>query len=763
MVSGPRADGAFRIRRLRFQDANSGGAIVSCFRLDAEGRARDRVVLRIPGSVAGKGRSFHPGQTIHAKGRLECWRDPRTGSDQQQLAVSEWHEVRPRGSAWIDFVAGSPAFPGLGRASAERIWNRLGPEIYDLLEARDPDRIRNAVPGLTAEHARLLIAGWADCGQERLVTWLDTHRVPRRLCIALLKAYRDQDGAVERLDADPYRLLAFGLSWDRVDEIAREGFTIADDDHRRLHAAVVECLMREYRKGHTATPSSVLSDAVAATLRIGNAAAEEALKLVFFDGGFVRAGPDLFQLRGVHAMENAIADDVARRSAAGMQPSLDFGIDEAICEYEASSASGMQLTDEQRQAVRSGVTLPFSIVVGGAGTGKTACLAALHHVVDKLNGRPGGVLQMALAGRASKRMREATGRDAVTIAGFLHTMKEEGLAGVTHVVIDEASMLDVPGFHAVLRRLKGRASIVLVGDDFQLPPIGGGKILHLLAHRRDIPVTVLNRVWRQEDGNSIRTVATTVRAGAVPDIPTYEGLGEGVSLAAPGLDPVQTVRAIFADLDGTAQDSDVTVMTPRRRAGPGNALQINQAIHDSYFKHGAAVVGREHGSIDTGFCIGDRFVCDVNHWHVDLMNGSLGRIVRMLTSDEVDAEVSGRSEKMPRDGLPLALVDVDGEIRSLDDMHLLDCSWGYALTCHRAQGSDFSRVVVVLDEHVDRSWLYTAATRGRLQVVLVGTRDLVRRACSTPPRVDARRVGLAALLDKHMSHRVEGGHDRVAA
>lgn len=761
---GSETGGAFRIRRLRFQDVKAGGAIVSCERLDDDGRAGARIVLRIPSYVDGVGRPFHLGQTIHVRGRMETWRDPRTGSDRDQIVVTEWHEVRPRGAAWIDFVAGSPAFPGMGRATAERIWNQLGQEIHRLLDQRDAARISRAIAGVSLEQARALVIGWAECGQDRLVQWLDKHGVPRRLCVALLKAYRDQDGAVESLDSDPYRLLAFGLSWDRIDEIARGSFHVAAEDPRRLHAAVVECLMREYRRGHTATPSSVLSRTVADILRVGAVDADAALRLVFSDGGFVRAGPDIFQLRGVHAMENAIAEDIARRCGSGRQAALDFGVDDMIDEHETGSASGMRLTREQRRAVQNGATLPFSIIVGGAGTGKTACLAALHHVVDNLNGRPGGVLQMALAGRAAKRMREATGRDAVTIAGFLHTLKEEGLAGVTHVVIDEASMLDVPGFHAVLRRLKGRASLVLVGDDFQLPPIGGGKILHLLAHRGDISVTVLDRVWRQEEGNSIRTVAASVRAGAAPDLPKYDGNADGVSLIVTGGDAVQTVRAVFEQLGGTARDSDVSVMTPRRRSGAGNALQINQAIHDAHFAGGTPVVSDgEGGLVDTGFCSGDRFVCDVNHWDVDLMNGSLGRIVRMLTPQEIESELEGRSDKAASAGRPIAMVDVDGEVRPLDDRHLLDCSWGYALTCHRAQGSDFSRIVVVLDDRVDRSWLYTAVTRGRRQVVLVGTPDQVDRICATAPRVDARRVGLVALLDRHMKSSMEGDVDRIAA
>lgn len=740
---------SYRIARVRFQN-DDGGAILVGRLLSEEGRAGDTKVLRVPQSLARKGRPFHEAQTITLRGYSSVWHNPRTGESEKQLVVTEWFEARPRGAGWIDYVAGSPAFKGIGRSTATRIWDQFGADLFEVLAAGDPAPVLAAVPELGPDRADILIGAWAASGDENLVRWLDERSLPRRLSIPILKAYADQEQAVSRLDADPYRLISFGMSWDVVDALARNAFHVRHDDFRRFHAAVVQVLMTEYGAGHTAATAAVLNTGIMRLLQCDEHQAAAALRQVYFDGGFVQVDDDLFQLRGVHVMERSIATDLGRRCNVASQSELDLGLEAAVDHFEAHGAVPMRLTGRQREAVGHAFCRPLSIIVGGAGTGKTACLAALHHSVERLHGNRDGVLQMALAGRAAKRMREATNRDAFTIAGFLHTVDQARIDRATHIVIDEASMLDVPSFYAVLRRLRGKKNVVLVGDDFQLQPVGSGKILHLLAHRNGIPITMLDRVWRQEEGNSIRTVATDVRSGIVPALPVFRGVDDGVSILEAGSEVALTVARVFEDLGGLADPEQVCVITPRRRTGIGNSLAVNTAIHRAKKQVGYPIVGG-HG--DTGFNTGDRFVCDVNHWDVDLMNGSLGTILRRADTSEVDgAGIVSKVNGLPGSP-PIALVNVDGVERLLTEQHLLDCSWGYALTCHRAQGSDFDRVVVILDDRTDSSWLYTALTRGRRQVVLIGTTEQVRRIVATRPRVDSRRVALDTLLSQHLPGR----------
>ncbi|HCB74724.1 MAG TPA: hypothetical protein DEP91_00875 [Sphingomonas bacterium] len=740
----------YRVDAVRFQQAGR-GAVLTVVAIDQDGSVSERLVLRVPGRLYRNERPFHVSQTLRARGREGTWANRVTRVEEVQIDVLEWFEVRPRGANWIDYVAASPNFKGIGRRTAEAIWRAVGADLFDNLREGHSSVLAAAVPGLGEERARVIVEGWAASGHDRLIDWLDERGLPRRLCNSMLRAYANQDSAVSSLTSDPYRLLAFGIPWKDVDEIARSGLEIGLDDDRRLHGAAVEVLMDDYRRGDTASTERSLRSGVARLLGVTQKQAARALKLVFTDGGFVQAGDDLFQLRGVHVMEQAIATDIGRR-CTDAQSRLDLGCDAAIESFERQASNAFKLAEKQRAAIRNAIELPLSIVIGGAGTGKTACLAALHHAVEQLQDRKDAVLQMALAGRAAKRMWEATGREAVTIAGFIHTMEQSRIMQATHVIIDEASMLDVASFYAVLRRLKGRANLVLVGDDFQLPPVGSGKILHLLAGREGLPVTVLDQIWRQEKGNSIRDVARAVRKKEIDHLPIFEGPADGVFMIAPGEDAVRTTCEVFADLGGTEDHCDICVIAPRRRTGHGNALTINTAIHESHFSARGVANGLAGKS---GFCLGDRFVCDVNHWDVDLMNGSLGRILRLATSDEIDQSRRDRAARGAENGdLPFVLVEVDGTTRLLDRRHLASCSWGYALTCHRAQGSDFERVIVFLDDDMDQSWLYTAITRGRRQVVLVGTPDQYRRIVRTTPKVDQRRVALDVLLASHRSSEI---------
>lgn len=752
MVNQPQTHSIFSVTGVRYQQPGK-GAILLVVDIGSGQAKGQSAVLRIPARLAGF-TAFHRSQTLEVRGQTSCWKNRLTGELERQIQVLELHYIRPRGEAWIDFVANNPAMQGIGKARAKRIWDAFGEDVFEVLAKSNFDALTQAVPELGPERIHRLLDAWKEVGQERLVEWLDRHRLPRNLCVALTRAYHGQDDALALLEADPYRLLAFGSGWKPVDDIALSRFGISKQDPRRLHASVVEALMREYQAGSTAMHASTLENALTEILRAGRDAAAQGLNEVYQNGGFVAVGADLFQLRGAHIMERMIATDLARRAALSRQCNFDLGRDDVLNEYELRKGS-FKLTKAQRQAVLTAASHPLSVIIGGAGTGKTACLEALHWLVEREQGGRGGILQMALAGRAAKRMKDATKREAMTIAGFLHTVTDERLAKVTHVVIDEASMLDVPSFYAVLKRLNGKTRLVLVGDDFQLPPVGSGKILQVLSNRNGLSITVLDQVWRQQAGNAILNIATAVREGSLIDLPTFNGIEEGVSLIAPGVDVAQTVRDIFSQLNGADVSSDLCILAARRQT----CGAINAAVHTAFFSRGGSVIGREG---DTGFRVGDRFVCNVNHWDIDLMNGSLGRIIRPALANEIDEariareESDSHFEDKNEYDTPLVLVDLDGRQRLLGESQIRDCSWGYALTCHRAQGSDFERVVVVLDDYCDRSWLYTAITRGRKQVVLIGTMQQLERACRTSPRVDERVVALPVLLDKMEASDVVG-------
>lgn len=737
-------EGTFRIARVRYQDPRSHAAILVADQLDSGGSSVGRRVLRIPGHLAIS--RFHVAQTLRATGSERAWHNQRSGEREIQISVAEWEEIRPRGAAWVDMVAHNPAFAGVGRRFATKVWDALGDDTIKHLEAGDADAILDAVPELGIVRVTSMIEAWRECGHEDLIRWLNERCIPRQAANRLLAAYRHQSGVIEMIDRDPYRLMAFGVAFKPADEIARKSFKIEKSDPRRLHAAVVQCLNRAYIHGHTAVNEPDLLEMLASLTGLDRPDSDQAIKSLYNDGGFVRPFPGTYQLRGAYLMEREIAEDLARRAAQGAQHKLVFDRLGALASFEGSQTK-LLLSAAQRSAVLSAANDSISLILGGAGTGKTACLRALHSIVEAEVGRSDTIIQMTVAGKAAKRIKEATGREAVTVAGFLHVVDDERIAMATHTVIDEASMVDVPSFYRVLRRLKGRTQLVLVGDPFQLPPIGAGKVLHVLADRHEFTATTLEAVFRQGHGSPIRGVASAVRLGSKMTLKPFVDDADGVFLLEADADPAGGVMDVLTTLRKVAVAGDLCTIAATRQGKRTSALELNRNIQ-ALLNSGETPIYGSDG--DTGFAVGDRFVCDVNFWDLDLMNGSLGVIGRALRSEEVaaiEAHLEG-DNRAAGWGRPLVEVEIDGGQKVLHELHLKHCSWGYALTCHRAQGSDFDTVIVSLDGKIDRSWLYTATTRGRRQVVLVGTKEQLDRAIATPPRVDDRTIALPLHLNR---------------
>lgn len=744
MVASATVRGTFRVIRVRHQDPRSKAAILVAERIDEFENRERRQVLQLPGHLAHV--ATYVAQTFRVAGKATRWCNPHTGKWEEQISVIELEEVRPNGEIWIDVVANNPAFVGVGRKLAAKLWQALGCDVMRHLDSGDVNVIMDAVPELGETRVQTMIEAWRACGHEELVRWLEQRQLPRRVAHKLISAYGGQSRIIELLERDPFRLMAFGIDFEVVDEIAQRSFEVESHDPRRLHAAVVHCVNRAYSLGHTAVDHATLIRALNRLAGFAPDTSEQALSGLYHDGGFVRPFPKIYQLRGAFLMEREIAHDLLRRRVGTAQHRLDFDRAAAIKKIEQQEG-GFKLSDQQRKAVLTAADEPVSLILGGAGTGKTACLRALHNIVEAETGRRDAILQMAVAGKAAKRLKEATGRDAVTIAGFLHVVDEDRIAKATHTIIDEASMLDVPSFNHILRRLRGRTQLVLVGDPSQLPPIGAGKVLDVLAERPDLPITTLGQVFRQGDRSSIRTVASAVRDGRLIDIDPFDGRAEGVSIHESDDDARAAVIDVVRALSIKGGLDDFCALTSTRHGPDKSSMAINRSLQRFLNPGGASIM---MGGTDTGFAVGDRLVCDENFWSLGLMNGSTGTILRVLSDDEAGAVSSHRIGDPKSDGWgrPIVEIEADQESIVLHEYHLRRCSWGYALTCHRAQGSDFDTAIICLDDKIDRSWLYTAITRARRQAILIGSIAMLEKAILRPPRVDSRVIA----LPEHFAH-----------
>ena len=369
--------------------------------------------------------------------------------------------------------------------------------------------------------------------------------------------------------------------------------------------------------------------------------------------------------------------------------------------------------------------------------GKTTVLKSLYRVYQDAGTK---VLQVALAGRAAKRMQEATGLPASTIASFLNSVNDLTFDGPTVLVVDEASMVDIVSMSRLCEALLPHVRLVLVGDPYQLMPVGPGLVLHCVMKVPSIPVTELKTVKRY--GGVIDAVALAVRGGFWPNISDEETAPVAFIHCDDRLIAEKVVDLYALDTAGTQ------VVAPLRN-GPAGTKVLNQVCQQRFTSDGPTVT-RWNGEFDTrehcGFNLGDVVLCTRNLWDKGLQNGSIGRIVEVASPATKSSDDAERA---------LAWVEWDdGVCRELTSEMLEDVELGFAVTVHKAQGSQWRRIVIPVTDSrlLDRTLLYTAITRAQVQVILVGDVGAAQKAVMAPPKAHNRKVALDLALTQYLTH-----------
>lgn len=570
--------------------------------------------------------------------------------------------------------------------------------------------------------------------------WLQTQGFDLALARKVLQFFGPD--TAQKLEEDPYRLQSFCATWRQTDALARTHFGIAVDDPRRLQGAIEEACYRVFAAGHTSVLSSKLTDilqgilgAQTQTFRWRNLI-PAALSQGLSNGSFV-VGPHGVQPLGAMVMEREVAQAVADR-LTGTVPALlpTDDVDELLLAYE--KAEGIELNPQQWEAVHLAAAKPLVLITGGAGVGKTTVLRALYAVYDRVGI---AVTQLALAGRAAKRMQEATGRPASTIANFLRSWKGGSFDERSVVIVDEASMVDIITMSRLCELLGPSPRLVLVGDPAQLMPVGPGLVLHALTQVPQVPVAQLTVVKRY--GGAIAAAAASIRDGRWPELPADpEALIGFIPCLA---HPLASAEASIPEtvLNLYRQDPTNTQVLCARRNGPDGTKGLNALCQSALTADARPVQvwDEQHDAYArVGFHLGDPVLCTRNLWDRGLQNGSLGVVVEV--DDEPHMLTDENSEETNQ---ALAWVDWDDGVRRpiveemLDDLEL-----GYAITVHKAQGSQWPRVIVPLTGHrlLDRTMVYTAITRAQRQVLLVGDLVAARRAVESLPRANRRQVAL---------------------
>lgn len=735
-----------RVTAIRSQNPRGfGGCIFSAKPIDDQGRVEDAgsyFVVKATGSALG-GARVEPGQWWKVAGEPSKRLLEVNGYQvaETQIEASSAVLLRPSGEHIISFMADSPAFEGIGQVKARKLWETFGELLYDHL---DSGNIAELSKILTPSSAVQVASAWAEHGDSRTLQWLQAQGFDLAIGRKVLQFYGPE--TTEKLEEDPYRLLSFCANWRKTDALARSHFGVAEDDPRRLQAAVEEACYRTFSAGHTSVLSAQLMDTLQGILGaqtrtfMWRSLVPNALSQGLSNGSFV-IGQHGVQPLGAMVMEREVAEAVATRLAS-QAPALlrKDDIDELLLSYEKSEH--IELNEAQWEAVHLAAAKPFVLITGGAGVGKTTVLKGLYEIYDRAGL---AVTQVALAGRAAKRMQEATGRPASTIANFLLNRREEDLDDRCVVVVDEASMVDIITMSRLCELIGPAPRLVLVGDPAQLMPVGPGLVLHALAKVPQVPVAQLTVVKRYS--GEIAIAASSIREGTWPDLSADPDAAIAFIACARRASSANETTIPETVLRLYGKDPANTQILCARRNGPDGAKGINALCQSALTAEAKPVQvwdDRHDAYARVGYHLGDPVLCTRNLWDRGLQNGSLGVVV------QVDDEPRFLSDDDGEEcGLALAWVDWDDGVRRpiveemLDDLEL-----GYAITVHKAQGSQWPRVIVPLTGHrlLDRTLVYTAVTRAQRQVLLVGDEAAARSAVESPPRVNNRQVMLDVTL-----------------
>lgn len=678
----------------------------------------------------------------------ELWSVDGDLSDTQwgpQISASRAVRALPSGKLMVAFLAGCVA--GIGPARARRLWQHfedrlpeaLGTgDVAALAAVMDPDR-----PVLGPRLAAALVAAWKSmAGEARLVEWLAAVGVTELPLARRVHALLGAD-APRALQANPYCLVPL-LDWKRVDALGlrllRESGEPDPANHpHRLVGAADAVVMDLVGSGSTATAPGDFREGLAGKLGISSSAPalNRAVELAIERQAVINSTSGLLRAPGCALMEDGIITRLRTMATEGPP-------DRLIRLLANFDGQGAVLTQDQAVAVRRSLYAGFSCLRGGAGTGKTFVTRTICDLWERAGGK---LLLAALAGKAALRLSRSTGRLARTIFRTLRELDEReaiesqltgeieqseraeleaklrDLAQLTRdtlVILDESSMVDLPSLHGLLRRMPQGARLLLVGDERQLPPVAFGLLFHRFVEDPAVTST-LTTVHRQAATTSIPEIAAQIRRREMPRLTAYVGPHAGVMLArASGRDEIaQKVVSIWNELrDGR----DVMIVTPINDGACG-VSGLNRRLHDEYLRR--KDLQELKGPLGDLFSPGEPVVHRRNCYKRGLFNGSMGTIRRI-----------DRSE--------LQLVAVfDDEEHAFNSEDLVDLSLGYALTCHRAQGSEADYVIVALPPSrlLDPSWLYTAVTRARQQVIIAGQPETLQEALQRPYADERRMVG----------------------
>lgn len=648
----------------------------------------------------------------------------------RQFKVEAFEREMPATAEQLYNYLAAGAVKGIGPATAQKIIEKFGENAFDVLE-NEPKKLAT-IKGISLEKAEKMQESFKkQFAVRNIMIALETYGMSPRECIAAYEAFGSN--AVERVTKNPFELCDAdtGIGFERAEAIA-DALPNPPESEFRVRAGITHIVRQNlYSNGHTCIPREKLLKIAADYLSTGTDAVDRQIDALTASGALTAKelnGREFIFLTSAYRDEKTIADRI--KILLRFPPPQCETLEKDIEKQEKQD--GITYAETQREAIKTAVSRGVLILTGGPGTGKTTTLNGILKLFEQQG------LDIALAaptGRAAKRMTELTGREAKTMHRLLEVEWDEHDRPVFKrnlrnplecdaLVLDELSMVDISLFASLMQALPFGCRLIMVGDSDQLPPVGAGNVLADLIASDLLPVVELTEVFRQAMGSLIVTNAHRIVAGEMPELTRKDGdffLMERQNPYAAS----QTIAALYAkrlpEAYKFSPQNDIQVLCPSKKGETGT-VHLNKILQD--LVNPAADEKKELTVGFRTFRVGDKVMQTKNNYDIvweksdgetgeGIFNGDIGVIENIdIHTETVQICFDDRSAVLAKE-------------------QMTDVELAYAVTVHKSQGSEFPAVIMpvvaVLPNLCYRNLLYTAVTRAKQLLILVGTRAEIQK------------------------------------